>query len=61
MTSHWEEFYVMHSTPADFEENKKQINDFCQHISSEQKIVLVTVRELLCNYTVSSHNKSILQ
>ncbi|XP_021940317.1 phosphopantothenate--cysteine ligase isoform X2 [Zootermopsis nevadensis] len=42
MTSQWEEFYVTHSTPADYEENKKKINDFCRNVSAERKIVLVT-------------------
>lgn len=42
MTSQWEEFYVTHSTPADFEEKTTQLREFCQHIGPERKIVLVT-------------------
>ncbi|KAJ9593466.1 hypothetical protein L9F63_014995 [Diploptera punctata] len=42
MSSRWEEFYATHSTPDNFEENKRQIDDFCQHVNSEQKIVLIT-------------------
>jgi hypothetical protein len=47
MTSQWEEFYVTHSTPADFEEKTTQLREFCQHITPERKIVLVTVMNLL--------------
>jgi hypothetical protein len=46
MTSHWEEFYATHPSPAEFDENKKRISDFCQNVGAERKIVLVTVIEL---------------
>jgi len=47
MTSQWEEFYVTHSTPADFEEKTTQLREFCQHVTPERKIVLVTVMNFL--------------
>lgn len=43
MSSRWEEFYASLAIPTDFEENKNKIKDFCEHVSSQQKIVLVTV------------------
>ncbi|XP_069675238.1 uncharacterized protein Ppcs isoform X3 [Periplaneta americana] len=42
MSSRWEEFYASLAIPTDFEENKNKIKDFCEHVSSQQKIVLVT-------------------
>jgi hypothetical protein len=47
MTSQWEEFYVTHSTPADFDEKTTQLREFCQRITPERKIVLVTVMNFL--------------
>lgn len=47
MTSQWEEFYVTHSTPADFEEKTTQLREFCQHVTPERQIVLVTVINFL--------------
>jgi uncharacterized protein YybS (DUF2232 family) len=47
MTSQWEEFYVTHSTPADFEEKTTQLREFCQHITPERRIVLITVKNFL--------------
>lgn len=45
MSKCWEEFYATHSTPANFEENKKQIHEFCQNVYPDHKIVLITVIE----------------
>jgi hypothetical protein len=61
MDSEWEQFYLTHSTPPDFEEKKKEIQDFCQHINSERNIVLVTVIKLNARACYSDGNKTVTQ
>lgn len=45
MTSpHWEEFYANHLPPADFEDNRSLLREFCdRHYEEQTPIVLVTV------------------
>lgn len=45
MTSpHWEEFYANHLPPADFEDNRSLLREFCdRHYEDQTPIVLVTV------------------
>lgn len=45
MSSHWEEFYANHLPPADFEDNRSLLKEFCErHNEDGNHIVLVTVR-----------------
>lgn len=44
-SSHWEEFYANHLPPADFEDNRSLLKEFCErHNEDQTSIVLVTVR-----------------
>lgn len=43
-SSHWEEFYATHLPPADFEDNRTLLKEFCdRHNEDKTPIVLVTV------------------
>lgn len=43
-SSHWEEFYANHLPPADFEDNRSLLKEFCdRHNEDQSPIVLVTV------------------
>lgn len=43
-SSHWEEFYANHLPPADFEDNRSLLKEFCdRHNEDQNPIVLVTV------------------
>lgn len=43
MSSLWEEFYAAHLPPADFEDNRQLLKEFCErHSKINNKIVLVT-------------------
>lgn len=43
-SSHWEEFYANHLPPADFEDNRSLLKEFCaRHNEDQNSIVLVTV------------------
>jgi len=46
--THWEDFYNTHLPPADFEDNRSLLKEFCErHNKLQNRIVLVTVsREL---------------
>lgn len=47
-SSHWEEFYANHLPPADFEDNRSLLKEFCERNNEDKNnIVLVTVRSLL--------------
>ncbi|XP_055324418.1 phosphopantothenate--cysteine ligase [Sitodiplosis mosellana] len=42
-SSHWEEFYANHLPPADFEDNRSLLKEFCdRHNEDQNSIVLVT-------------------
>lgn len=44
-SSHWEDFYANHLPPADFEDNRSLLKEFCdRHNEDQNSIVLVTVR-----------------
>lgn len=48
-SSHWEEFYATHLPPADFEDNRTLLKEFCdRHNEDQTSIVLVTV----CNTAI---------
>lgn len=61
-SSHWEEFYANHLPPADFEDNRSLLKEFCdRHNEDKVPIVLVTVssfnvKRVLC---VSFARKSV--
>lgn len=42
MSSLWEEFYATHLPPADFEDNRQLLKEFCERNKVQNKIVLVT-------------------
>lgn len=42
--THWEDFYNTHLPPADFEDNRSLLKEFCErHNKLKNRIVLVTV------------------
>lgn len=44
-STHWEEFYSTHLPPADFEDNRSLLKEFCdRHNELHNPIALVTVR-----------------
>lgn len=62
-SSHWEEFYANHLPPADFEDNRTLLKEFCdRHNEDQTSIVLVTVckifHEIMFNFLlyVCSHH-----
>lgn len=58
-SSHWEEFYANHLPPADFEDNRSLLKEFCdRHNEDQNSIVLVTVRIKTYNsHTYPKKNK----
>lgn len=45
--THWEDFYNTHLPPADFEDNRSLLKEFCErHNKLQNRIVLVTVSVL---------------
>lgn len=56
-SSHWEEFYANHLPPADFEDNRSLLKEFCErHNEDQNSIVLVTVCMKLCVYIPAKIN-----
>lgn len=60
-STHWEEFYANHLPPADFEDNRTLLKEFCdRHNEDQNSIVLVTVcspiiiSRILCTLDVIS-------
>ncbi|KAH8250037.1 hypothetical protein KR026_004188 [Drosophila bipectinata] len=56
--THWEDFYNTHLPPADFEDNRSLLKEFCErHNKLQNRIVLVTVSVLSGGTTVPlEHN-----
>lgn len=49
--THWEDFYNTHLPPADFEDNRSLLKEFCErHNKLQNRIVLVTVSVLRMIY-----------
>ncbi|KAH8337402.1 hypothetical protein KR059_009083 [Drosophila kikkawai] len=49
--THWEDFYNTHLPPADFEDNRSLLKEFCErHNTLQNRIVLVT-RKYGCQYS----------
>lgn len=47
--TNWEDFYNTHLPPADFEDNRSLLKEFCErHNKLQNRIVLVTVSITLC-------------
>lgn len=59
-SSQWEDFYANHLPPADFEDNRSLLKEFCdRHNEDKTPIVLVTVS---ANYVLFvEHNHFIVE